>query len=91
VCGQPVALGGLGQQEERAQTVGELLCRLVAGSVQVSALDAAPMQLRDSVTIVIQPPSSIPRSAASCGSSSQNISGCSSTSYGTVWLIPPAV
>ena len=43
------------------------------------------------VTIVIQPPSSIPRSAASCGSISANISGCSSTSQGNVRLIPPAV
>ena len=44
-----------------------------------------------SVTIVIQPPSSMPRSAASSGSSSANISGWSSESQGSVRLIPPAV
>ena len=44
---QPVALGRLGQQEERAEAAGELLVGLVAGAVQVGALDAAPMQLGD--------------------------------------------
>ena len=42
-------------------------------------------------TIVIQSPSSTPRSRASTGSISANISGCSSASHGTVRLIPPVV
>ena len=44
-----------------------------------------------SVSITIQPPSSIPRSAASSGSISANISGCSSASHGRLRLIAPAV
>ena len=44
-----------------------------------------------SVTMVIQPPSSMPRSAAISGSSSANISGCSSASQGRLRLIAPAV
>ena len=40
-----------------------------------------------SVSITIQPPSSIPRSAASTGSISANISGCSSASHGRLRLI----
>ena len=42
-------------------------------------------------TIVIQPPSSIPRSAASWGESSQNGAGCSSSSHGRRRDMPPAV
>ena len=41
--------------------------------------------------IVIQPPSSIPSRAASTGSISANISGCSSESHGSQRDIPPAV
>jgi len=44
-----------------------------------------------SVSMHIQPPSSMPRSAASSGSSSANISGCSSASHGRFRLIGPAV
>ena len=44
-----------------------------------------------SVSTVSQPPSSIPRSAASSGSSSTNISGCSSASHGRLRLIGPEV
>ncbi len=43
------------------------------------------------VEIVIQPPSSMPRSRASTGSISANISGCSSSSHGRLRLMPPAV
>ena len=43
------------------------------------------------VMIVAQPPFSRPRSAASVGETSQNISGCSSERNGNVRLIPPAV
>lgn len=43
------------------------------------------------VTIVAHPPCSRPRSAASCGESSQKNSGCSSERYGDQRLIPPAV
>ena len=45
VRGQAVALGRLGQQEERAEAAGELVFGLVAGAVQVRALDPARMQL----------------------------------------------
>jgi hypothetical protein len=43
------------------------------------------------VTIVIQSPSSMLRSLASSGSSSQNISGWSSASQGRLRLMAPAV
>ncbi len=43
------------------------------------------------VTSVAQPPCSSPRSAASAGPTSQNISGCSSARYGRVRDMPPAV
>lgn len=42
-------------------------------------------------TIVAQPPLTRPRSAASSGETSQNISGCSSARYDDQRLIPPAV
>jgi hypothetical protein len=42
-------------------------------------------------TIVAQPYGARPRSAASAGEISQNISGCSSARYGSQRLIPPAV
>jgi hypothetical protein len=44
-----------------------------------------------SVMITSQPPSSMPRDAASTGSISANISGWSSDSHGSVRLIPPTV
>ncbi len=47
VGGQPIALRRLGQQEERAETAGELVLGLVAGAVQVCALDAALVQFGD--------------------------------------------
>ena len=43
------------------------------------------------VEMTIQPPSSMPRSAASSGSISANIAGWSSSSHGTLRLIAPAV
>ena len=43
------------------------------------------------VTTVAQPPWTRPRSPASSGLTSQNISGCSSQRWGSVRLIPPAV
>ena len=44
-----------------------------------------------SVAITIQPPSSMPRSAASTGSISAKSSGCSSASHGRLRLIGPVV
>ena len=41
--------------------------------------------------IVAHPPCSSPRSSASCGCTSTNISGCSSERYGVKRDMPPAV
>ena len=43
------------------------------------------------VVTVAQPACSSPRSVASSGDTSQNISGCSSDRYGSHRLMPPAV
>jgi hypothetical protein len=50
----------------------------------------ASISARGELTVT-QSPSSIPSRAASTGSSSANISGCSSDSHGSQRDIPPAV
>ena len=44
---QAVALGRLGQQEERAEAAGQLLARRVAGAVEIGAVQPAIVQRRD--------------------------------------------
>ena len=47
VSGQAVALGRLGEQEERPQSAGQLLVRVVAGAVEIGASTPALVQLGD--------------------------------------------
>ena len=63
---------------------------IFSGRIRSVTFARASMSARGE-EIVIQPPSSIPCSAASTGSISANISGCSSLSHGSQRDMPPAV
>ncbi len=66
---------------------GHALAGVGIRSVTMTRASIAPR----AVTIVAHPRCSSPRSAASSGDTSQNISGCSSERYGNHRLMPPAV
>lgn len=62
----------------------------VSGVIRAVTMTRASTALR-AVTMVAQPMCSRPRSAASCGETSQKNSGWSSERYGDQRLMPPAV
>ena len=63
---------------------------MTSGVIRSVTRTRASMAERGEISVA-QPYGSSPRSAASSGDTSQNISGCSSDRYGSHRLIPPAV